>query len=49
MKCNVPPKQTRKEREIEANRQDSGVRMYDFCLLNAILSHAKKGQRDVRH
>lgn len=48
MKCNLPSKQTRKEREIEANRQDSGVRMFDFCLLNAILTLGELGYGEKR-
>lgn len=48
MKCNLPSKQSRKEREIEANRQDSGVRMFDFCLLNAILTLGELGYGEKR-
>lgn len=48
MRCNVPPKQTRKEREIEANRQDSGMRMFHFCLLNAILTLGEQGYGEKR-
>ena len=48
MKCNLPSKQSRKEREIEANRQDIGVRMFDFCLLNAILTLGEQGYGEKR-
>ena len=48
MKCNLPSKQSRKEREIEANRQDSGMRMFDFCLLNAILTLGELGYGEKR-
>lgn len=48
MKCNLPSKQTKKEREIEANRTDSAVRMFDFCLLNAILTLGELGYGEKR-
>ena len=43
MRCNVPNKETRQQREIIARCHEANERMFEFCIINALLTLGEMG------
>ena len=43
MRCNVPTKQTRGQREADAKSKAAAAKMFEFCIINALLVLGEMG------
>lgn len=43
MRCNMPNKETRQQREVIARSREASERMFEFCVINALLTLGEMG------
>lgn len=43
MRCNIPEKQTRGQREADAKSKAAAAKMFEFCIINALLTLGEMG------